>query len=199
MYTRDTAFVIRDRFFYSSHRGLKEREGEINLLLKLLAKLGVTKIVGLKSGQIEGGDVLVHTDKIYVGNGSRTNTHAINELLALEPGQKLILGENVMHLDTRFTILPRNFCLAYPKAFVDSDLGILKTKFKVIHVTKEELMELGTNVLVIDPDTICSPKHNTRINDQLKEVGFKIEEVDYTEPINLGGSFRCTTLPLVRE
>jgi N-dimethylarginine dimethylaminohydrolase len=40
---------------------------------------------------------------------------------------------------------------------------------------------------------------NPRINDMLRSEAFNVEEVDYSEPIALCGSFRCTTLPLVRE
>lgn len=76
---------------------------------------------------------------------------------------------------------------------------MLESRYKFIPVLEEELLDLGTNVFMVNPETIFSPTHNKRINEELKKVGFNVVELDYTEPINLGGSFRCTTLPLVRD
>ncbi len=98
-----------------------------------------------------------------------------------------------MHLDTRFTLLPRGYALIIPEAFSKEDLEVLKDKFKLLPVLPEEAMDLGTNVFVVNPDTIFSPKQNARINSMLADQGFKLEAIDYTEPIALGGSFRCTT------
>lgn len=200
-YSRDTAFVVHDRMYYAKNRGLGERAGEIDPLLKLITTLGVKpeQIIELTKGKMEGGDVLVDTEQIYIGNGSRTDAKTVEELTGKLPCQRLFLGQNVMHLDTRFTILPNKYALIHRPTFKQEDLKLLEARFKLIDVRDEELLELGTNVFVVNPETIFSPKHNRRINQELQKKGFNLVEIDYTEPINLGGSFRCTTMPLVRE
>lgn len=197
-YTRDTAFVVRDTLYYTETRTFKERDGEFELLKKLLDSLDVTNIHALP-GNIDGGDVLVDPRGIFVGKGSRTDEVAIKELLENEHGRALELGNEVMHLDTRLTLLPRGYALVIPEAFSKDDIDMLQNRYKLLHVLPEEAVELGTNVFVVNPETIFSPTQNPRINDMLRSEGFNVEEVDYSEPIALCGSFRCTTLPLVRE
>ncbi len=198
-YTRDTAFVVRDQLYYSNLRAFKERDGEIDLLKVLLAKIGVTELHELKEGNIDGGDVLVDPRGIFVGKGSRTDDKTIDEVLANEHGKALFLGENVMHLDTRLTLLPRGYALIISEAFKKEEFEMLQERYKLLHVLPEEAIDLGTNVFMVNPETIFSPKQNPRINDMLKKEGFNVEIVDYTEPIALCGSFRCTTMPLVRD
>ncbi|WP_294139912.1 arginine deiminase family protein [uncultured Sanguibacteroides sp.] len=75
---------------------------------------------------IEGGDVLIARDDILViGNGSRTNTHAIdilmNEFISRkeERVQHILVQElphapeSFIHLDMVFTFLDRDKCMAY--------------------------------------------------------------------------------------
>ena len=75
---------------------------------------------------IEGGDVLIARDDILViGNGSRTNTHAIDMLMnefinrKEERVQHILVQElphtpeSFIHLDMVFTFLDRDKCMAY--------------------------------------------------------------------------------------
>lgn len=199
MYTRDIGFVIHDRLYYSKKRQFSERRGEADKLLALLKKDGFPDPSEITSGSIEGGDVLIAPDIAFVGNGSRTEEASIAELSTKERCDRLFLGNNVMHLDTRFTILPKNHALIVPTAFKPNDLARIKKRFTLLPVLEDETLDLATNVFMVNPETIFSAKHNRRINAMLKKAGFNLEVLDYTEPINLGGSFRCTTLPLRRE
>jgi N-dimethylarginine dimethylaminohydrolase len=198
MFTRDTGFVIHDHLYYSAKRLFHERIGEAERLLQLMESIQLEAVTELKQGSMEGGDVVVTSTSTYVGNGSRTEEATIRELSTFEQCSKLFLGNNVMHLDTRFTILSPTCALIEPSAFEPSALEQLKKQYTLIPVLKEELLDLGTNVFMVNPQTVFSAKHNTRINTELKRAGFHVEALDYTEPISLGGSFRCTTLPLVR-
>ncbi|HZZ98834.1 MAG TPA: arginine deiminase family protein [Candidatus Saccharimonadia bacterium] len=198
MYTRDIGFVIHHRLYFSTKRQFSERRGEADELLAMLKKDGFPDASELTTGSIEGGDVVVAPDLAFVGNGSRTEEAAIAELSTKETCDRLFLGDNVMHLDTRFTILPKNHALIVPTAFKPNDLARLKKRFTLLPVFEEETLDLATNVFLVNPETIFSAKHNRRINAMLINAGFHLEELNYTEPINLGGSFRCTTLPLVR-
>jgi len=152
------------------------------------------------TGDIEGGDVLVkEKNKVIVGRTSRTNNQSISQLGNNVEVKTFDLGQNVMHLDTRMTLLPNNVVLITVEAFKKEDIENLKKEYKLIIVTEQEAKKLGTNVFIVNPETIFIPTQHKRIADELKKEKFNIELIDYSESINLGGSFRCTTMPLVRE
>ena len=199
MYTRDTGFVINDSFYFCRDRVLPERCGEIGVLLKSLTSFITDKVIEIPCGHIEGGDVLVDQGKAFVGLSSRTSKQAADFLSKHVDVITLELGKSVMHLDTRMTILPEQTLLIYTPAFSEKDLRKLRDNFDFIEVTQSECETLGTNVFVINPETIVMHESHTRLIEKVKDAGFNVEVVDYSEPIANAGSFRCTTLPLVRQ
>lgn len=199
MYTRDTAFVIGNKLYYSKTRKFNDRNGEDKCLLDAL-NLDRDQVVEINK-EIEGGDVMIcGPNSIYLGCGSRTDINSRDILEENGVNVKVFqLGGNIMHLDTRMTLLPRNYALVNTSCLLKEDYDFLKLKYKIIDVKNEEASELGTNVFMINEETIVVAKQHARIAEVLKNLKFKIEIVDYSEPINLCGSFRCTTLPLYRE
>lgn len=197
MYTRDTAFVVGQKLYYCSTRKMEARNGELQYVVDALG-VRPDQTVSI-AAEIEGGDVLVHsTGKVYVGHSSRTSAEAVDLLAQHVDLRKFELGENVMHLDTRLTLLSDRVVLLTPSSFSDEDLSYLRSKYKVIEVFDPETKKLGTNVFVINPETVVVPTQHKRIGELIKDSGFKVEYLDYTEPRNLGGSFRCTTMPIQR-
>ena len=71
-------------------------------------------------------------------------------------------------------------------------------KYDLIEVTKEEQFTMGTNVLSIGNQRVISLPMNTEVNEELRKRGYKVIEVDISEIIKSGGSFRCCTMPLER-
>ncbi len=195
MFTRDTGFVIGDKLFIANKRKFSDRNGEDKHLLKALS-LEENQIIEIEN-EVEGGDVLIAGDNsVYVGCGSRTSKEVEKTLVKNLVKTKIFdLGINVMHLDTRLTILPNNYLLINSGSFDKFDLEFFKENYKLIEVDEY----LGTNVLMINPETIVVAKQHSRIAEVLANLKFKVEMVDYSEPINLCGSFRCTTMPLERE
>ncbi|MBY8977945.1 hypothetical protein KHP62_19190 [Rhodobacteraceae bacterium NNCM2] len=198
MYTRDTAFVIGDKLFFTRERELPERVGEIDLVLQTLPGLGAENLIELSGGRIEGGDVLVDEDTVYIGLGTRTAPEAVEELAGHVDVTPIYLGPNVMHLDTRMTILPGRNLLICPEAFQPDDLAMLRRRFSLIEATEEEARAMGTNVFVVNPETIVMHTGFDRIAGAVRQAGLDTELVDYSEPNALLGSFRCATMPLAR-
>lgn len=197
MYTRDTAFVIGEKLYYAGFRKYGDRNGEISALLDCLQLPSEQAI--LLHGEIEGGDVVVNlNNSCYLGQTSRTDAVACKELETYVEVRPFTLGDHVMHLDTRLVLLPKNIALIYPKSFKKEDFDELKSRYILIEIYDDEVKKLGTNVFAVDPETLVVPLQHMRVADELKQHKFKLEIVDYTEPINLGGSFRCTTMPLER-
>ena len=195
MYTRDVAFVVGSTMYFSRERGLPEREGEIDVTLEALPAGSVVEIV---AGPIEGGDVVVHDGGAFVGLGSRTSPAAVEQLAEHVDVRTLNLGPNVMHLDTRLTLLSDRHALVHAPTFGEPDLTSLRERFELIEITDAECRELATNVLVVDPETVVLDRRQQRIAAQLGRRGYRTITLDYSEPIALSGSFRCATMPLVR-
>ena len=51
----------------------------------------------------------------------------------------------------------------------------------------------------IDKTTVISDSRFHRLNKWFKQIGVKVEKVNYSEISKLGGLFRCSTLPLIRK
>ncbi|WP_201714183.1 dimethylarginine dimethylaminohydrolase family protein [Rossellomorea arthrocnemi] len=199
VFTRDIGFTIHDQFFVSS-MNTDVRRGEVETLKKWLDENGVPYSEFLHS--IEGGDVLVDGDDIWIGVSGRTNQLAIQSLrnqLTPYTVHELPLREDILHLDCVFTIISSEWAIVYPPAFSKEDLKTIKSHYNIITVTDKEQFQMGPNVLAIGDEKIISLIQHTSLNKRMKAKGFEVIELDLSEIIKSGGSFRCCTLPLIRE
>lgn len=201
LFTRDIGFVVGETFFKS-----RMGDGIRRLEQKAIDKYSkiFSKFVEINAGRVEGGDVFVHGENIFVGiTKYSTNIEGFNFLKKyLNPlGFKCIpirCSDNVLHLDCRFNIISLNMALIYKEDIHPSDVKKLEKSFSLINLTRKELYLLSANVLVLSPKEIISNTRSKRLNYLLRKEGFEIIEVDYSEITKMSGSFRCTTLPLVR-
>jgi N-dimethylarginine dimethylaminohydrolase len=199
VFTRDIGFTIHDQFFVSS-MNTDVRRGEVETLKKWLDENGVPYSEFLHS--IEGGDVLVDGDDIWIGVSGRTNQLAIQSLrnqLTPYTVHELPLREDILHLDCVFTIISSEWAIVYPPAFSKEDLKTIKSHYNIITVADKEQFQMGPNVLAIGDEKIISLIQHKSLNKRMKAKGFEVIELDLSEIIKSGGSFRCCTLPLIRE
>lgn len=134
-FMRDPAAIVQDGVI-CSHMKFSGRQGESNLLKTIFENhpdfkevfnpIYPAKIAGTDIPTIEGGDIIVLSDKtLAIGCSERTDEKAI-ELVA---GQilknstvervyqvDLPAKRNFMHLDTVFTIIDENLIVTYPDA-----------------------------------------------------------------------------------
>ncbi|MCJ7842016.1 dimethylarginine dimethylaminohydrolase family protein [Lederbergia sp. NSJ-179] len=198
VFTRDIGFTIGHQICVSQ-MARSVRKGEEVELKKILYPYPFLHIA---EGMIEGGDVLVHHHTVYIGVSSRTNKQAIQYLQKALPGYQIVpvpLQKKYLHLDCVFNILSDTEALYFPKALEKESISMLKQQFELIEVTEEEQFTLGTNVLSIGNKTVFSLPVNQNVNKQLKNKGYTVIEVDLSEIIKSGGSFRCCTLPILRR
>ena len=199
VFTRDTAFVIDDQLFVASMNE-EVRQGETEQLKEWLHEQSVPFQKGLE-GSIEGGDVIIDGDTIWVGLSGRTTFDAVKDLQRRLPSynvRPLRLKDDILHLDYVFNILSEDTALVYSDAFTKKDLRKLHSNYHVISVTDEEQFQMGPNVLSIGDGKVISLPQNERLNNVLESEGYKVIRVDLSEIIKYGGSFRCCTLPLQR-
>lgn len=211
IFTRDIGFVIEDNFFISNMKH-PVRASEIDGLQYFLDTIPHDKIVEIPPEiTMEGGDVILWNDFIFLGIGDRTNEGAISFLQKRFP-QKTVLGfpivvdqacadKNILHLDCTFQPIGQEDAIIYLKGFQSppSELLDLFPKDKLMEVSLEEKNQMFPNVFSISPRKVAIEKGFVRLKDTLIERGYEIFEVEYAETSKLGGLLRCSTLPLRRK
>jgi N-dimethylarginine dimethylaminohydrolase len=200
VFTRDIGFTIGQQLFVS-HMGMGIRQGEDNILIKWLNDHAYP-FYNLQRESIEGGDIMIDFDTVFIGISGRTSTNAVQCIKQLLPGYKVVpiaIERSYLHLDCVFNVLSPSEALVFSPALQQDDLDRLSARYELIEVTKPEQFTMGTNVLSIGRKRVFSLPVNRDVNRQLRGRGYEVIETDISEIIKSGGSFRCCTLPLVRE
>ncbi|WP_300347767.1 arginine deiminase family protein [Clostridium sp.] len=200
VFTRDVGFVIDDIMFIAKMSN-KDRIYETYALKKYITKYH-SKIYEMKNN-IEGGDVIIYQKYVFVGVSKRTSMEALEELQNYldknNMGYKVIPikfnKEKMLHLDCVFNILDKGECListyVYDKEVIENIIE------KCYYIDKKISEELGTNIICLGDRRIITA--NKSIYKLLKEKGFRVFYVDYSEILKGGGAFTCSTLPIYRN
>ncbi|EJF99259.1 dimethylarginine dimethylaminohydrolase family protein [Flavobacterium sp. F52] len=222
IFARDIGFVIDDVFVKSNI--LPDRERELDAIQYVIDQIDPLKIVRPPAEvHIEGGDVMLWKDHIFIGTykGSdykdyitaRTNMHGVNYIKSLFPHKivkefdlvksKLEARDNALHLDCCFQPVGKDKGIIYKRGFREEAdylyLVELFGKENLFHIEREEMYNMFSNVFSIDEDVVVSEKNFTRLNNWLRENGFTVEEIPYSEISKQEGLLRCSTLPLIRD
>ncbi|QOR66053.1 dimethylarginine dimethylaminohydrolase family protein [Cytobacillus suaedae] len=200
VFTRDIGFTL-GQTTYVAEMAADARVGEENVLKKWLEDNEIS-YYNLIGDHIEGGDVIIDRDTVFIGLSDRTDMKAIEHMQSLMCDFEVVpipFTETFLHLDCVFNIISPDLALFFPEAFTEKETNILSSRYELIEVSKEEQFTLGTNILSIGNKRILSLPVNQGVNEQLRSRGFEVIEVDITEIIKSGGSFRCCTMPILRE
>ncbi|MEM7732152.1 MAG: arginine deiminase family protein [Pseudomonadota bacterium] len=202
---RDIAFVIGDTLVTAGMRHAGRAE-EIDAVRGIFAGFEGPQVAVPKGLTLEGGDVVVHRDLVFVGAGQRSDAEGTSFLAERFPDHRIVAvptkgpseGEEVLHLDCAFNPLGLGHALVYPDGLAQVPLEM--RGFDWIEVTRDEAQALATNVLSVAPDHIIARDHPgcARVNDALRRAGYRVDEVTFDAVPSTGGSFRCATLPLTR-
>ena len=222
IFTRDIAFVIDDKIIVSGI--IDERKKEIDGIEKVFSKICSDKIITLSNdARIEGGDVILDGENIYIGYSkednfnkykvARTNEKAINEIKILFPNKNIFSFElnksdlsardNALHLDCCFQPIGKNKAIIYEGGFKNyDDVLFITEKFgddNLIRISREEMYNMNSNIFSISENVLVSENGFKRLNRILSEQGFIVEEIKFSEIAKMEGLLRCTTLPLQRR
>ena len=222
IFSRDIAFVIGDTLIKANI--LPDREKEFQAIKYIIDQIDPTKVIcPPEEVHIEGGDVMPWKDYIFVGTytgvdypdyiTARTNKEAVAFLKQQFPEKKIKAfelrksntnaKENALHLDCCFQPIGTDKAILHKNGFlIEEEYEWLLNYFgkeNVFEITADEMYQMFSNVFSISPQVIVSEKSFTRLNNWLRDQGFTVEEIPYTEIAKQEGLLRCSTLPLIRE
>ena len=221
IFSRDIGFVIEDKFIISNI--LPERSREIEALSFILDAIDNKKIINLpKNCHIEGGDVIVYNEYIFIGTytgpdysqiqTARTNINAIEYLKSIFPQKQIISfhliksntnpEKNALHLDCCLQTVGKNKVVVCPEAFSNkNEYSWIIEHFgdnNILEISLREMSNMQCNFFSISENIVVSEKGFSRVNQWLRNFGITVEEIDYREISKQGGLLRCSTLPLER-
>ena len=222
IFTRDIAFVIENKLILPNI--IKDRVEELTAISYILDQVNTCNVIKTPSKvRVEGGDVLVCNDHIFVGYSekedfdkyivSRTNRLAINFLSQNFPTKEVKGFElnksdvnprnNALHLDCCFQPIGKDKAIIHKAGFKRAeDIEYLANYFgaeNLIEINTEEMYNMNANVFSISEKVIVSDRNFTSLNYKLKQHGFTVEEISYSEIGKMSGLLRCSTMPLVRR
>lgn len=210
IFTRDIGFVIEDRFVIAN---MKEplRQGEIEGINFVLDQIDPEKIIRIPEGAtIEGGDVLVHGDHVFVGISKRTNRDGFEFVKQQFPNKhfhalELVVSDdpkvNILHLDCAFQPVGDGCAIFYEEGFKERPDIIfdLFIEDDLIRINQEEKCQMFPNIFSIGPKDVLIERSFSRLILELQLRGITCHPVKYSETSKLSGLLRCSTLPLIRE
>lgn len=152
---------------------------------------------------LEGGDVLVLNKTIFVGNSGQASNH--NGYLWLKSylshwGYDVIqvpLRKEVLHLDCALSLVREGLMIVCEEAFLNG-IPALLADWDKISVPFKDISHLAINGLPINESTYVLDPQFEYIAEQLRARGITVEYVDFKISRSFGGSFRCSTQPLIR-
>ncbi len=222
IFARDIGMVIGDQFLLPKILDKRSREQKgIQFIIDQLDANKLIKVGG--RARIEGGDVMPCENFLFVGYSkkedfdnyivSRTNESGVDFLIEHFPSWKVKPFElnksdynpyeNALHLDCCFQPIGKNKVLIYRSGFKNqSDVEWIIDFFKpenVLEIDREEMHDMNSNVFSISPEIIVSELKFKRVNQQLRDWEFIVEEIPFAETAKMEGLLRCATLPLRRS
>lgn len=222
VFARDVAFVIEDKIINSNI--IPDREDEKEAYEIVYDQIAYNKIFNLpEKAHIEGGDVVLYNEFIFVGvysgsnysslKSARTNMYAFSFLKEIFPHKTLISFElnkhdtdpyqSILHLDCTFMPVGDKKALIYKNGFQkEADVKLIYDIFgseNIFELTKNEMYAMNLNVFSISPEVVVSEQNFIRLNNHLENKwNIKVEKIPYSEISKMGGLLRCSTLPLRR-
>lgn len=178
--------VVLDGVAIATRAGAESRRAELPGVRAAL-ELEDVVIAELEApATLDGGDVLVVDDTVYVGASSRTNAEGIRQLRAIsgELGYRTVAVPvaGALHLKSVATALPDGTVVAWPDAFA----GALPFP-RVLAVAERE----GASVLPLDAETVAVSASAPETAKQIAALGYRVETLDVSEFEKAEGGLTC--------
>ncbi len=189
VFIEDTAIVLDD-LAVITRPGAESRRGEVDLVAEALAPL--RQLVRITApATLDGGDVLVLDERIYVGRSARSNEAALEQLRQLT-GREVIGVDlhGALHLKTAVTRVSRD-ALLVNRAWIDVAPFAGWTLLDV-----DPAEPFAANAVLLD-DVVIHAEAYPRTRSKLETCGIQVHTVPADELAKAEGGITCCSL-LVR-
>jgi dimethylargininase len=190
VFVEDTMVVFKD-LAVIARPGVASRRPETADAATTVAKQGHRIRHIEEPGTLEGGDVLKIGERVYVGQGGRTNDSGLEQLRAhLTPLGAEVVGvevTKVLHLKSAVTALPDGTVVGYRELVDDPTVF---TEFLPVPD------ESGAHVVLLDDETVLMAASAPRTAKMFAARGLKPVTVDISEYERLEGCVTCLSVRL---
>lgn len=189
-FVEDTAVVFNEKAVVCNMLA-KSRANEVAEVAKVIGELKETYHIK-PPATIDGGDVLVVEDKIFVGISRRTNLHAISQLKKILDSRMNIVPvkvHKVLHLKSACTYLGNEVVILSRGCF---DTNVLQGLEKIVVPRGEEY---AADCLAIN-GTVLMAKGHSETKKLVEKEGFRIEELEISEFRKGDGALTCLSIIL---
>jgi N-dimethylarginine dimethylaminohydrolase len=192
------AGMIYEKLFIGSRFRFGVRQGE-SAHFEWWAQDRGLEVVNLPAGYLfEGaGDALFCGDTLFAGYRFRSDVRShqwIGDRLGLPVLPLELVDPRFYHLDTCFCPLQADVALYYPGAFDEYGRSVLRERIpQLIEVAPEEAISFSCNAVVVGRTVILNDGA-PKLAQLLRERGFEVRSLGFSEFIKSGGSAKCLTL-----
>jgi dimethylargininase len=190
VFIEDPVVVYKD-LAVITRPSLPARQPEVLDIEEALAPLGYSIRSIEAPGVLEGGDVLVVDDTVYVGLGGRSNAEGIEQLRTIvQPEGATVMAVpmgRALHLKSAVTALPDGSFIGYPPALADPGV------FEKFHAVPELQ---GSNVVLLGGDRVLMAANCRRSAAVVAGLGFEVVPVDISEFQKREGDVTCLSVRL---
>ena len=186
VFVEDTAIVL-DELAVITRPGAESRRGEVDVVAEALARY--RPLVRIEApATIDGGDVLVLDDRIFVGLSSRTNEEALAQLARLTGREVIgVRTHGALHLKTAITrVSPDTLLVNRDWVDVTPFAG-----WTLLDVDPDE--PFGGNAVLLR-DTLIYPTAFPKTRARLEQHGLQVRTVDADELAKVEGGVTCCSL-----
>ena len=146
---------------------------------------------------LEGGNMIAHGGRYYVGTGYRAEASDCEQLarqFGIEVVPLAVTSNDFFHLDLAFLSLGDATAFYYPPAFTPEAQHTLQAQIKDLHEFSEaEMKGYCANSITLG-DTVIMQAGNSSFKRRLLDLGKDVREVDVSEFKNIGGGgIHCLT------
>ncbi len=204
VFARDFGFNLKEGYVLGKFKE-SVRQHESERYAAKMAELGVPMIARCTEGVIEGGDFWQLDEKtLVIGKLKRSDAVGIENIRKqLAPyGYEIMEVESepsYLHLDMIFNIVGEKTAVSYweglPKHFQNY---LTEREFDIIKIQEEGVYKHFSNLQAMGNKRVISLKANEDVNNQLRERGFTVFELESSEILKAGGGPHCMTFPVRR-
>jgi dimethylargininase len=188
VFVEDT-LVVLGKTAIVTRSSVDSRRSESDAAEEAVLSLGLRIERIMNPGTLDGGDVLVVGEQVYVGRGGRTNADGIRQLreIAAELGYRVtaVPMTKALHLKTAMTALPDGTILGHPDLVDDPSF------FPHFVAVPEKQ---GTNIVALSDDTILVSAAAPATAELISDLGYTVLSVDISEFEKLEGSLTCLSV-----